>query len=122
MRVTISITHEGQRFVGEVELQPAGSGRLPSGSQYREIDEARAVARKPSEAVDLVYRNGFFKESRALSDVLNELRHAGYSFSRQSILMALQAARFLSRTGTRGYYRFIQKFPPAAEAVARRVR
>jgi hypothetical protein len=114
MRAKLSITHEGQRFVGEVDLQPAGSEKLLSSSQRTGGDGAREVARKPSEAVGLVYRNGFFKESRALPDVLDELRQAGYSFSRQSILMALQAARFLARTGTRGSYRFIQKFPPAA--------
>ena len=114
MRAKLSITHEGQRFVGEVDLYPAGAEKAPSSSQQTSGDGSREVARKPSEAVALVYGKGFFKGSRSLSDVLDELRQGGYSFSRQSILMALQAARFLARTGTLGSYRFTQKFPPSA--------
>lgn len=113
MRAKITITHEGKRFVGEVELHAVGPDGPPTSSPTAGSDTPRDVARKPSEAVDLAYRNGFFKERRALSDVLDELRGAGYFFSPQAILAALKSARFLAQTGTRGSYRFVQKFPPA---------
>lgn len=113
MMVKLVITHEGQRFAGEVELHAAGSEARDAGARGAGTDAAEGVARKPSEAVDLAYRKGFFKERRALSDVVDELQRAGYFFSRQSILAALKAARALAQTGARGSYRFVQKFPPA---------
>jgi hypothetical protein len=113
MRAKLSIIHEGKRFVGEVELHAVDSEVPAAGSHTPRTEAPHDVARKPSEAVDLVYRKGFFKDRRGLSDVVNELHQAGYFFSPQSILAALKAARFLVQTGVRGSYRFVQKFPPA---------
>jgi hypothetical protein len=113
MRAKLTITYDGKRFVGEAELHPVGSEGPPAGPHAAGTDTPRDVARKPSEAVGLVYRKGFFKDRRALSDVVNVLQQAGYFFSRQSILAALKAAGFLAQTGARGSYRFVQKFPPA---------
>jgi hypothetical protein len=112
MRVKLNIVHEGQTYFGEVELHPAGTEKATSKPHRTGTQTTSDIATRPSAAVDLVYRKGFFKESRRLSEVFDELRSEGYNFSRQSIFMALKAARFLALTGPRGSYRFVQKFPP----------
>jgi hypothetical protein len=114
MKAELTIIHGGKRFVGAADLHPVDSEGTRPASQTAGSDAPRDVARKPSGAVDLAYRKGFFKERRALSEVVDELQQVGYFFSRQSILAALKAARFLAQTGARGSYRFVQKFPPSA--------
>lgn len=112
MKVTIEITHEGQTFSGQLELPPsAGSGKAPT-KPLRSDKVPVAPIKKPSAALQLLYRKNFFREAHNLAEVWNELRKEGYNFSRPAVLMALQAAEFLTMTGKRGSYRFVQKFPP----------
>lgn len=111
MRVQIKVTHKGQTYSGEVELYPADTEKTVT-KPYKIVTSTIDIVTKPSAAVELLHRNGFFKESHKLSDVSNELRNEGYNFSRQSIFMALKAATFLALTGKRGSYSFVQKFPP----------
>ena len=112
MKVKISIIHEGKAYSGEVELFSAGPEKVASKPSKTEAFSAKGIATKPSAVVEMLYRKHFFKEPRKLPDVWNELRKEGYNFSRPSILMALKAASYLTMTGKRGSYRFVQKFPP----------
>ncbi len=113
MRVQVRVLHEGRTYYGEVQLNPTGPEKAVSRPLKIETSIVNNIATRPSAAVELLYRKGFFKESRKFPDVSNELRKEGYNFSRQSIFMALKAAGFLALTGTRGSYRFVQKFPPS---------
>jgi hypothetical protein len=111
MRVQISVVHEGRTYHGEVELQLGSAQSLDSKISKVQSRNATEVATRPSDAIELLYRRGFFKEARRLPDVSNELGREGYNFSRQSVFMALKAATFLLVIGKRGAYGFVQKFP-----------
>ena len=114
MRVQLNVVHEGQTYFGELELHPSGTERAQSKPSKTGTQTASSIATRPSAAVELLYRKGFFKESRKLADAFDELRNEGYNFSRPSIFMALKAAAFLAQTGRRGSYGFVQKFPSKA--------
>lgn len=114
MIVKISVVHEGHGFSGEVELHPVRHRQTVEKPPTEAIDTGAGGARKPSGAIELLYQTGFFKEARRLPDVSDKLRETGYNFSRQAVFMALKAAEFLTLTGRRGEYRFVQKFPPDA--------
>jgi len=115
MNVRIEITHEGETFFGEVELV----GR--KGAQKRFADAPTkgttkpALVKKPSTAVEFLYRKAFFFDPHTLAETWAELQKQGFNFSRPAILMALQAADYLTMTGKRGSYRFVQKFPPTGD-------
>jgi len=113
MRVRIEITHEGQSYSGEMDLHSSAVVRKMSSSPTRFEHSSTHAVRKPSAAIEFLYRKNFFKESHGLAEVWEELRKEGYNFSRPAILMALKAASYLTMTGKRGSYRFVQKFPPA---------
>lgn len=112
MLVKVTVVHEGQTYVGEAELRPVGAEKMTSKARASADQISGDYANKPSGAVELLYRQGFFKESHRLPDVCTKLQGDGYNFSRQSILMALKAAPFLALNGRRGAYSFVQKFPP----------
>jgi hypothetical protein len=112
MNVKIEIIHEGQTFSGEIELLPllAGEARhLKVESSGRVIPQS---IKKPSAALQFLYRKNFFRDPQTLPEVWNELRKEGFNFGRPAVLMALQAADYLTMNGKRGSYRFVQKFPP----------
>lgn len=114
MLVKLTIMHEGQTYVGEVEVQAVAARKVHAMTRASAEPSPGDYATKPSGSVEFLYKGGFFKESRRLPDVCARLREEGYNFSRQSIFMALKAAPFLALTGKRGTYSFVQKFPPRA--------
>src|ERR1051326_1353436 len=110
MNVRIEITHEGQTFAGQVELVASASGEK-NGSHGKSIKPAKPEPiRKPSTAVEFLYREDFFRDPQTLPETWDQLRNKGFNFSRPAVLMALQAAEYLTMTGKRGSYRFVQKF------------
>lgn len=112
MKVKIEITHEGQTFMGEVELVLSASSDESRSNAESDKPAKPEPIRKPSPAVEFLYRKDFFKESQTLRETWEELRNEGFNFSRPAVLMALQAADYLTMSGKRGSYRFVQKFPP----------
>jgi hypothetical protein len=112
MIVKLNIVHEGEVFSGEVELRSGGGLRVPTKRSSPAAQVAGEVATKPSAAIELLYRRGYFKEPRRLGQIFANLRDEGYNFSRPSISMALKAAPFVAINGRRGEYEFVQKFPP----------
>jgi hypothetical protein len=114
VKVQIKIIHENEIYIGELELSLEGAEKPLSRQQKVQASVSKGVVTKPSSAVEFLYQKAFFKESRKLSDVVNELQREGYNFSKQAIFMALKAANFLAVTGRRGSYGFIQKFPSSA--------
>lgn len=71
------------------------------------------VVRKPAEAIGTLYQHGFFKTPKTLGEAMSELARAEYNFAKSSVATALGNAGYLQMRGTKGSYRFIQKYPPA---------
>jgi len=110
MRIQITLTHEGKVFEGETELMQTGSAKkTPTRTKPA---SAKLIATRPGEAVDQLYREGFCKVQRTLTDVRKELAKKELNFGTSSVLMALQAAAFILQKGKKGSYTFIQKYPP----------
>ncbi|MGA2916863.1 MAG: hypothetical protein ABSE89_12635 [Sedimentisphaerales bacterium] len=73
----------------------------------------RSIKTSPSKVIyQGLYLKKFFQNSRVLSDVEKELNKSGCHYKKNSILMALKRAEYLTKTGKRGDYKFIQKYPP----------
>lgn len=66
------------------------------------------------EALELLWKEGWFSEERRLSDVWLELSKRGYNFDRSAIAHALHDLTkegILTRLGRTRRYRYIQKTP-----------
>ena len=112
MKLQVQVTENGKTFAGEAVLSEV----QPHGRQSRRQQKSVRTARpnKPSEAIHALYGKGFFATARTLGDSMTQLGRDGYNFSGPSILMALKAKEFLQRRGSKGAYRFVQKYPPTA--------
>lgn len=65
--------------------------------------------------VEELWREGWFSEPRALSDVVEELSKRGYNYNSTAVshsLMDLTRSGLLTRFGTPRTYRYVQKRPP----------
>lgn len=69
---------------------------------------------KPSKVIEeeLYRKEKYFQNHKCLLDVEKELNKKGYHFKKGSILMALKGAKYLLKTGGKGSYKFVQKYPP----------
>lgn len=109
MKVQIILSDNGKTYEGEAILAPTTSRKKSDGVPKSRAEGARA--RKPSEAVEHMYRTRFFTDERTLGEAMKQLGKDGYNFSRQSVHMALMSRAFLQRRGSKGSYRFVQKYP-----------
>lgn len=110
MKIRISISEGGRTYEGETVLSEVSPRRGPTGDRERRTQKPSVT--RPSTAIDGLYAAGFFATGRTLGETLSKLGSDGFNFSSPSVLMALQAREFLQRRGTKGSYRFVQKFPP----------
>jgi hypothetical protein len=110
MKVQIKVFDGKTSYAADAELIELSSSN--SGATNGTGRPRPPIRTRPSDAIDGLYRTGFFSHERTLSDALKQLTQDGYNFSPPSILMALKARQFLQRRGARGSYRFVQKFPP----------
>jgi len=111
MHIQIRISQDGKTFEGEAvlaEVRPEGkaAGRMVQSPK-------QTHQRKPSGAIDDLYRRGHFATERTLKDVRGQLQKDGYNFGAPSVLMALRSKDYLQRRGSKGSYRFVQKYPPS---------
>lgn len=112
MKIEVRLTTQnGETFAGEVTLKQVS----PNAAQSVRSEQKPAKPRpeSPSAAINALYEKGFFSEERSLGDSVRELRGNGYNFGAPSIVMALKTKEFLQRRGTKGKYRFVQKYPPS---------
>lgn len=66
----------------------------------------------PSELIKILWKRGFFKERRSLWDVENKIAELGFSFSKNSLQIAIKRSKFLTRNSTFGNVpAYIQKYP-----------
>jgi hypothetical protein len=70
-----------------------------------------AVAKTETQAVHLLWSQGFFKAGRTFEEIKKELSRQGYHFPDNRLSTALARANYLTKLGKRGSYRFIQKYP-----------
>jgi hypothetical protein len=69
------------------------------------------IAKNPTDALKILWNAKFFLKKRNVKDVKSALSKRGYNFIEESLLMALKRANFLTRSGDRGNYFYIQKYP-----------
>jgi hypothetical protein len=112
MKIQFRVWQSGKVFEGEAVLVKAASSK--TSPRIAKERPTAGHANKPSGALDLLYRKGFFAIERTLRAVLDQLRKDGYNFSPPSVLMALKSRQYLHRRGAKGSYRFVQKYPAAA--------
>jgi hypothetical protein len=112
MQIQIRITHDGKVFEGGATLSQV----LSRSSAPKKPDHAsrHQHATKPAGALDSLYNTGYFANERTLPDVRGQLQQGGYNFGAPSVLMALRSKAYLQRRGSKGSYRFVQKYPPAS--------
>jgi len=109
MKVMLIVQDDsGRTFEGEAILSPTrkavkqtSNRRAPSGSTN---------PRTPTQGLKHLHAHGFFKTERDLGAVEGELAKVECHFPKSSLATALDRANFLTRRGSRGNYRYIQKF------------
>jgi rRNA maturation protein Nop10 len=110
MHIQIRVSHDGKLFEGSATLSEVGS-RAGSQTKNPTPEKPEDVVTKPAGALDTLYAQGYFASERTLAEVRAQLQHNGYNFGAPSVLMALQAREYLQRRGSKGSYRFVQKYP-----------
>jgi hypothetical protein len=110
MHIQIRVSHDGKLFEGGATLSEVGS---PAGSQTKNPtpEKPEGVVTKPARALDTLYAQAYFASERTLAEVRAQLLHNGYNFGAPSVFMALVAREYLLRRGSKGSYRFVQKYP-----------
>lgn len=76
------------------------------------------IARTSTEALKILWEEGFFRSWKRKSAIVENLGRRGNHFSDPELGMALKWARHLTRRGKRGNYEYIQKYPFVAEEAA----
>lgn len=74
-----------------------------------------AVAKTETQAVHLLWLQGFFKAGRTFEEIKKELSRQGYHFPDNRLGSALTRAKYLTKLGKRRSYRFIQRYPYSKE-------
>jgi hypothetical protein len=73
------------------------------------------VARTATEALRILWSDGFFRSWKKKAAVEQSLGKKGNHFSDAELGMALKRAKHLTRRGRRGGYEYIQKYPFVTE-------
>ncbi len=112
--------------VGDIEVEVSGPpdkitdvvseivGKIKTSS----IDKGETLTKKSGktckEVIEDLWREGWFREKRRLSDVYNELASRGYHFDKSAISHALSTLvkeGVLTRMGRERKYMYVQKIP-----------
>jgi hypothetical protein len=70
----------------------------------------------PSLVIEELWKEKFFEKARKLPNIKQKLESKKINFSGPAILMATKNAKFLTRSGFKGSYAFIQKIPSSIVA------
>lgn len=116
MRVKLSIEDDaGRTYQGEIVLDSQGSQKT---ARRRKAAPKHAHGSsdptKPAQALKHLHNKGIFKTERNLAAVESELGELDCNFPKASLAKALERADFLTRRGSRGSYRWIQRYKPGA--------
>jgi hypothetical protein len=80
--------------------------------------EKNRAGKTATEAVRIVWEEGFFLSWKKKSSIDETLDARGNHFSDAELGMALMRAKHLTRRGKRGSYEYIQKYPFVLESSA----
>jgi hypothetical protein len=69
------------------------------------------IATKPSQAIRLLWKGKVFLKPKSLAEVMQELEKRGYNFTLQAVDMRLKGSKYLTRKGSPGDYKYVQKYP-----------
>ena len=73
------------------------------------------IARTAPDSLRLLWKEKSFLKPLELREIEAELEKRGYNFSDKNLMMALKGAKFLTRKGAKGHYRYVQKHPYVEE-------
>jgi hypothetical protein len=71
----------------------------------------KRTANSASEALELLWGEGFFKSKRDFKNISQILEERGNNFSKPELGTALRQANFLTRSGKRRFFKYIQRLP-----------
>lgn len=69
------------------------------------------IARTAPGALKILWKEKFFLKSKSVAEVRDTLEKKGYNFTDPNLMMALINVKFLTRKGTRGSFKYVQKHP-----------
>ena len=69
------------------------------------------VAKTAPQALKSLWKGKIFLKAKDFRSIEQVLEKRGYNFTEKNLLMALKSARFLTRRGNKGNYKYIQKHP-----------
>jgi len=72
-------------------------------------NRAKRIAQTATEALSILWEEGFFKSWRKQAIVVKILAKRGNNFTPAELGMALKRSKHLTRKGKRGSYEYIQK-------------
>lgn len=114
MKVRLTIEDDsGRTYHGEVVLDSRGSARAVPREKPSPKD-APSDPKQPAHALKHLHKKGIFKTERNMGEVEAELTKIDCNFPKASLAKALARADFLTRHGSRGAYRWIQRYKPGA--------
>ncbi len=73
------------------------------------------IAKMAPDALNILWREKVFLKPKDGNTIEAELEKRGYNFTDKILMMALKAAKVLTRTGQPGSYSYVQKYPFVAE-------
>jgi len=110
----------GHIFEGKVDLRPKGEAAKRSSARLSMRESAQTAStpaghpRTPTDGLRRLHQKSVFKVEREFQAVEEELGKIDCNFPKPSLAKALERAKFLTRHGKRGSYRWIQKYPSAS--------
>lgn len=108
MKIHITLTDEkGNSYSGFANLEKSTTKHIPN------IQTNKPIKKRPTDIVREAHRENFFKDEKNLDETTKYLKSKGFNFGKSSVFMALQGAEYLKKIGTKGKFKFIQKYPPS---------
>ena len=112
MKLIIQVVDDaGNVFAGETTLEPISADGKAQVHKQPKTDEHIPKRVKCPSVIERLWKKEKFKEALSFLDVKTALAGEGYNFPKNTLMMALQSAAFLTRRGGRGNYSWTQKYP-----------
>ena len=69
------------------------------------------IARTAPGALTILWKEKFFMKGKSMAETKKALEEKGYNFTNPNLSMALKNAKFLTKRGSKGHFRYVQKYP-----------
>ena len=77
----------------------------------------KRTANSAPEAIEILWQEGTFKLRHKFNSIAQLLEKRGNNFSKPELSLALRRANFLTRSGSRGSYEYIQRIPAISKEI-----